>query len=381
MSTASFALLALIATQAAAPAQPTGTAKISGRVTATESGAPIAGARVVLFLTPQGARVSFARPAEAITDQDGRFAFDGLAAGGYNLDVRKTGYVAFPDTNGRPHIVQVAAGQAAVNVDVQLQKGAIIAGRVLDATGQPLADVGVMALRRTSVGSQERYLPRSGPGETNDIGEFRVAGLAPGDYIVAATPRGQSPFGGPGIAPPAESASRTTQVTTYYPGTRDEATAQTIHVAAAQTVDNVVFTILSAPAYRISGVVVDEAGSPVAGAMVMLMHDPRGGSFMGPQGNARSRDDGTFVVSTVPAGTYRLSASIPVTVRSAGGGGGSMVTWSSTGRGGASVGSGGGGIVGAEVTTTMSGSPSMPQPTDVVVADADVGGVRVVVKR
>jgi carboxypeptidase family protein len=386
MTTALLALLVGVMSAqvpAAAPAQ-AGTGRISGRVTADDSKTPIAGARVVLF--PQRPQIgAFTRPGETITDQDGRFGFEGIAAGSYNLDVQKTGYVTFPDTLGRPHTIQVEAGQNVAEVAVQLQRGAIIAGRVLDAAGQPLADVGVMALRRTTMGSQERYLPRSGPGQTNDIGEFRVAGLAPGDYIVAATPRGgPPPFGGPGLMPPAATPSRTTPVTTYYPGTRDQATAQSIHVSAAQTIDNVVFTILSAPAYRISGIVVDDAGSPVAGAMVMLMTDSRTGPFMDRSSNARSLEDGTFVVATVPAGTYRLIATVPMTITSAGAGAGSITTWSSGGVSGGIVGGVSGGVVGGTTVIGRIGatpSESMPQPVDVVVADADVSGVRVVVKR
>jgi hypothetical protein len=44
----------------------------------------------------------------------------------------------------------------------------------------------------------------------------------------------------------------------------------------------------SAPAFRVSGVVVGDDGMPVARAMVMLMGDPRNGMFMGPAGNAQS---------------------------------------------------------------------------------------------
>jgi protocatechuate 3,4-dioxygenase beta subunit len=370
-------LVGLISTQAAAPAQgPAKTAaRVAGRVTAADTGAAIAGARVSMF--PARPRIgTFTPPAEAITDQDGRFAFDGVAGGSYNLDVQKTGYVAFPDTPGRPQTIQLEPGQTISDIAVQLQRGAVVAGRVLDAAGQPLADVGVMALRRTTVGSQERYLPRSGPGQTNDIGEFRVAGLAPGDYIVAANPRGQAPFGGPGMTPRAATpAPRTVPVTTYYPGTHDQGTAQTIHVAAGQTVENIVFTLLNAPAYRVSGVIVDDAGTPIAGAVVSLMNDPRAGVFMGPPSGGRSRDDGTFVLTGIPSGSYRVTAMVPVTIRSGGGaGGGSVTTWSSAGSGGIA-----GGVSGGVVTGMNAGGPM--QATEVVVADSDVGGVRVVVRR
>jgi hypothetical protein len=363
-------------------------ARISGRVTVEGSNQPIAGARVVLF--PSRPRMgAFTPPGEAITDQDGRFAFDRVAGGSYNLDVQKTGFVSFPGTPGRPYTVQVEAGQSVENINVRLQKGGTIVGRLLDATGQPLTDASVIALRQIPLGgSLDRYVPTPGAGQpTNDIGEFRIPGLAPGDYIVAASPRGQFPFGGLGGSPAAAvpSPSRTTPITTYYPGTSDRATAQTIRVAAEQTVENIVFTMLSAPAFRISGVVVDENGNAVGGAMVMLMNDPRSRTLMGPSGSARTQVDGRFVITSVPAGTYRLTASVPVTVTGGtvpSGGSGGVSTWSSSGGGGSvttwSTSSGGASAGGTSIGI---GPGATPTPTEVSVAAADVTGLRIVVRR
>src|SRR5207237_712571 len=72
----------------------------------------------------------------------------------------------------------------------------------------------------------------------------------------------------------------------------------------------------SAPAYRVSGIVVDENGSFVVGAMVMLMSDPRAGAMMGPAGSARSGDGGRFVIDGVVSGSYRATASIPMATNS-----------------------------------------------------------------
>lgn len=357
------------------------TGRISGRVTAEGASTPIAGARVTLY--PAAPRMgAFTPPGEALTDTDGRFAFVRVAAGEYRLDVQKTGYAPFPGTPGRPHTIQVAAGQALDDINVQLQRGGAITGRLLDASGEPLTDTSVMALRRTPAGgSSLRYLPTPGGGQpTNDLGEFRLPGLAPGEYVVVATPRRQFAFGGPGVAPPAGNGARTTATTTYYPGTSDQAAAHALTVAAGQTVENIVFTMLYAPAFRVSGVVVDENGNAIAGAMVMLMSDPRVGGFMGPSGNARTQDDGRFVIQSVPAGSYRLTASVPVSLSSGSvgaGGGGSISTWTSGGAsGGVSA-----GVVGGAPASVVYGSGSMPTPTEITVGDADVAGVRLVVRR
>ena len=151
--------------------------------------------------------------------------------------------------------------------------------------------------------------------------------------------------------------------------------AQAITIAAGAEVSNIVFTLQSVPAYRISGVVVDENGAPIAHAMVMLMNDPRNGMmFMGPHGSAQTGDDGRFSIGDVTPGAYRLNASVPMMMTSGGGigassvatGAGSFTSWS--------LSSGG-----VTTTTTVNGTPQQPQ--EVIVTDADVRGVRVVARR
>jgi hypothetical protein len=147
-----------------------------------------------------------------------------------------------------------------------------------------------------------------------------------------------------------------TTTTTYYPGTVDQTAAQSIVVAAGETIGNVVFTIQSSPAFRVSGVVIDTAGNPVAGAMVMLIRDPRsGGGFFGPGGSARTAQDGSFVMNDVTPGSYRVSASVPMMTN----------------------GSGGGFI---SSSAQLSGGQAGP-PIEISVMDADVKSLRVTVRQ
>ena len=327
----------------------------------------------------------FGMPPQAVTDQDGRFVFDKLAPGDYHINTQKSGF-APPNEPGRAPITHVAAGQT-VQIDVHLQKGGVIAGKLLEASGEPMTEASVMAMRRINIGpsgTTPRLMPApmQGPQQTNDLGEFRITGLAPGEYIVAATPRGGFGFGGPAVAPSTTGMAATT---TYYPGTVDQVAAHTVTVAAGQTVDNISFSMQSVPAFQVSGRVVDENGAPVAGAMVMLMGDPRGGAFMGPAGTARTGDDGRFTLAAVPSGTYRVNASVTIMMGRAGGptsggvaaggaaasagvtgavsGSGSFATWSSVGG----------------VTSGFVGG--MDQPTEVNVNGANVTGLRVVARR
>jgi protocatechuate 3,4-dioxygenase beta subunit len=373
-------IVALAGAQASQPVESPG--RIAGRVTAEGTNAPVASARVILM--SQGRSGPFGPPPQATTDRDGRFAFDRVAPGDYRIEVQKAGYAPLSDPFAHnAQTVHVVAGQAA-DVELHIQKGAAISGRVIDAMGEPVAEVRVMAMRRVperAAPGVPPWIPAMGAGQqTNDLGEFRVSGLPPGEYLIAAMPQeAMSGFGGPGIAPATAPASRpTTTTTTYYPGTSDQAAAQPIAVAAGSDVGNIVFTMQSVAAYRVSGVVVDENGAPVAGAWVMLMGDPRSGLFTGRGGSANTQDDGRFTIEGVVSGTYRATASIPIAMGGTPVTGGIVNGISSGAVGGISA-----GVVGGGPFATWSvGGPGMPAPpAEVVVTDANVTGVRVVVRR
>jgi Carboxypeptidase regulatory-like domain len=195
-----------------------------------------------------------------------------------------------------------------------------------------------------------------GPQQTNDLGEFRIAGLAAGEYIVAASrgPNLALPRGG--AVSSARQGPQTTIATTYYPGTTDQNGASPIALGAGVEVGNITFTVQSVPAHYVSGVVVDENGAPLTGAMVTLMGDPRTGVPIGPAGNARTAADGSFSIGDVPAGSYRLNASVPI-------------VWSNSGS------------AGGIVSSTSAVGPGVPQQTEVVVTDADVSGLQIVVRQ
>src|SRR5262245_36866340 len=377
-------LAALSFSQAPAPAA---TGRLSGRVITEGTNAPIAGARVIVFpmmrpaMPPSG---PMAMPPQTMTNEDGRFVINSVAPGEYRIDVQKTGFASSADPMIRPRTYTVTAGQALDNVSIVLQKGAVISGKVLDQNGEPVSDARVMALRRVTPPGASTAPPRlipapmQGPQQTNDIGEYRVTGLPPGDYFVAVNPRAFGGFAGPGAASTSgHGGGALTTTTTYYPGTADQAGAQAITVAAGAEVSNIVFTLQSAPAYRVSGMVVDENGAPIAHAMVMLMNDPRSGMmFLGPGGNAQTGDDGRFSIGDVTPGTYRLNASVPIFMNSGG-----AVTGG--GIGASSVSSGSGAftswsITNGGVTTTSVVNAAPQQPQEVVVTDADVRGVRLV---
>ena len=350
---------ALLAAQTPAAA---GTARVAGQVVAAGTNAPIADARVILMPdrrgAPPAAPLLMAPLPQVSTDQSGRFSFDGLAPGTFRIDVQKPGFVPLwsPADPAPPAKYTLSAGQSLDNLTLTLKKGGAVSGRVLDSKGEPLANARVVALYHLArARSPVQWVPvgMGSNGSTNDLGDFRLFGLAPGEYIIGASPNRSGPFA-------TASASKTTLATTYYPGTTDQNTALHVTVAADATVENITISMQTVPAFSVSGIVVDGDGKPVAGAMVMMMSAQQGGAFGGPAGETRTDESGAFTVNGVAPGTYRVMASLPIV---------------SPPRQGA------GGIVGGYTFVSDGAIGTARPPVEVAIADSDVAGIRVVVDR
>jgi hypothetical protein len=166
-----------------------------------------------------------------------------------------------------------------------------------------------------------------------------------------------------------------------------------ITLVAGQTSAEIVITMVSAPAFQVSGVVADEAGRPVENALVRLVIERAPGEqtmpFAGGMRSARSDNAGRFTIGGVVNGSYTLLAIAPVllTTRDGapGGAGGAGVSTSFTS--GTVTGSVVSGFVGGGVTTeTINGMTTQYRDdagtrVAVTVNDASVAGVELAVRR
>ena len=108
-----------------------------------------------------------------------------------------------------------------------LLRGAVIAVRLVDHLGDPVAGYRVLAYRPGSGGARE-LTSLANVHTTDDRGDIRLSGLPPGEYHVAAAP---GPFAT--AFPPS---SRVSRLQTFYPGVTSEADAQPVAVALGQEV-------------------------------------------------------------------------------------------------------------------------------------------------
>jgi hypothetical protein len=278
-----------------------GTAVIRGRVFAADTGQPLRKAIV---------RASAAEVGEgrvAASDDQGRYELKELPAGCYFLTASKGSYVNLAYGQTRPlepgKQLEIQHGQTVEKVDFSLPRGAIITGRVVDEYGQPVADAQIAAMRSMNEGGRRRMVVAGRPSMTNDIGEFRIFGLRPGQYVISATLRANMMMG-------AESNDRSGYAPTYYPGTPNAAEAQRLNVGVAQTITDINFALLPTRTARVSGTAVDSQGGPLANGMVTVIQR-EGGTSMGTSGGGAIRPDGDFTINGLAPGEYTLQANSP----------------------------------------------------------------------
>ena len=309
----------------------TGTAQIRGRVLAAETGNPIRRAQVRIM----GPEIM---PKAALTDADGRFEFRDLPAGRFTLTGTKSGFVSVqygqtrPFESGRP--IEMVDKQVLDNADIVMPRGSVIAGRIVDEFGEPVPDVAVTALRQSWQNGRRRLMPAPGRiAQTNDLGQFRLYGLPPGDYYVSATMRNEGfefmgvemlairAGGGAAAHGPSGSTPTSGYAPTYYPGTPSAADAQKITLIAGQENSSADFALVPVRLAKITGIVLGTDGKPVSGAVITLAPQSRDQFGFSMPSSARTSQEGAFTLSSVAPGDYVLQAnSMQITTTTSEGG-------------------------------------------------------------
>lgn len=245
----------------------------------------------------------------AVTGVDGAFRIEGVMPGRYRLFAERTGYL---ETGKRSEgrVLTVVAGQEIKDIQIHLAAAAVVAGRVTDEDGDPLQNAEVSVLRRTFASGHRRW-QTLGSERTNDLGEYRVAGLGAGEYYVSvnpppdfksliagstATPEGRN------AASPAEKPATSYQ-TTYYPGTTDRGQATPIELHAGDEFP-VNFSLTPSPTLSIRGSVVNLPAQ--SSAVIMLQSE----DFNVVLNGAEVHKDGSFMIRDVSPGAYTIIATL-----------------------------------------------------------------------
>jgi hypothetical protein len=284
----------------AGPPQPPGT--VSGKVVNSVTGQTVK--KAVVTLRNANGQSSYVTG----SDQEGKFRFDNIQPDKYVASAQAAGYSDTMRGTGKP--ITVAAQQEVLDAEVRIPPLGVIAGKVLDENGQPLAETTVSALRYVYAGTGKR-LQVFGSAQTDDRGQYRIFDIQPGRYyLMAANHRRMAPMAAQGgrvhSTVPEEG-----YAPVYYPGLTDisEAPPQELKPGAEWTGAD--FKLRQYPAYHIRGRV---TGSPARGGARNMIRaqtcgvDEIQGFFAAP---VSQQADGRFDVSGAVPGTYCLSVTQP----------------------------------------------------------------------
>lgn len=271
-------------------------ASVEGTVIEKLSGTPVPDAVVTIY--GHGPKIT------AKTSSSGRYRITGLPPGRYSLSPRKEGYGRGPST--RPRRIRVTAGAKIANIDFQVQREAVVAGRVLDAANQPVQGQRVMVYARGYSQGMRSYDLR-GAAPTNDLGEFRISGLTPGRYYLAAVPamlRIQKLSHLPQPQPDAQPREAVeAEVRTFYMGAPSPAGATPLDLHGGEQRENADLTLARVKTYCVTGTI-DQTGGETANLTITELagdwsHAIASGVFSDGEG---------FEACGFPPGSYYLFA-------------------------------------------------------------------------
>jgi protocatechuate 3,4-dioxygenase beta subunit len=343
-------------------ASQTGTGRISGVVIAEET-PPRPVRRAIVTL---GGDISPAR--SVVTDDEGRFEFGSLQTGRFTLAAKKAAFLPAAYGAARPGRAGTAISLARdqhTSLTITMARGAVVTGVVADRDGQPLSGVLVGALDARTAGGADYVFSTTEFVTTDDRGGYRIYGLMPGDYVIAATPRvtGSGETGaasatlidtvfaelsrrsGSTVATPGRSSQAYTPITpapavgfgpTYFPGTSLFREAARVTLGRSEERGGLDFSISPVRVATVSGVLTGDVQNLAAVQMSLIVDGPRLPSQSGttPVLSHRPDEQGRFTYRNMSPGRYRLTARAnraqteptrtPTSASVGGGGGGSF---------------------------------------------------------
>jgi hypothetical protein len=284
-------------------------ATIEGIVTKDPGSEPVKKAIIELIAEDQQQGGNYT----AVTGTDGSFRIDDIQPGRYHLFAERTGFVESTSRGGRSRgrILTLTPGQELKDIQIRFAAAAIVSGRITDEDGDPLENAEVTVLRRTFSPGHSR-LQQVASERTNDLGEYRIPGLAAGRYYLSVNPPPDfksllesENSAGSGKSSSTSNTERpsTSYQTAYYPGTPDRSQAELIQLHPGDEFP-ANFSLTASPTLTIRGSVTNLP--PNSSAMIMLQSSDFNVIFNG----AEVHRDGSFVVRDVSPGAYTIVASV-----------------------------------------------------------------------
>jgi len=263
-------------------------ATITGKVTIKGKAAP--GVAVVLVQNMEGNQR--ATRYRAFTDDTGTYRITNVPPGSYGAQAAAPAFVTAGEPFGKTVTLLINKDETVENIDFELVRGGVITGKVTDSDGRPLIEETVSVSRADS-----SFISRQRSTRTDDRGVYRVFGIPPGNYKVAAGTNELSP-----------SWKRPAFRQTFHPDAIDASLATTINVTEGSETTNVDITLKGVDrTYSVRGRIIDgDTGRPAAnvpyGITVYINANHKGGLSDGSVSNS----NGEFKWENLRPGKYSV---------------------------------------------------------------------------
>jgi hypothetical protein len=284
------------------------TCVVSGIVIRKTDSAPLKGATVQL-----GNAEDREHTIATKTGADGHFELRNVPAGQYRLSAVRNGYFEYEygqKKAGDPGATfTLRPGQRMTELVLKLGRAGVITGKVFDEDGEPMSGANISAVRQV-YRDGKRDFQTTDEQITNDLGEYRLYGLAPGRYYVSSQPQawnhvvGDREFSGTENATGEKGYSKV-----YYPSATDPTKATSIEVKEGEEIPSVDILMKQVPVYRIKGKVTNLIASRTAGHTHLQIMKRNGAMEWDFTSAGSVKPDGNFEIPEVPPGEYTVLAS------------------------------------------------------------------------